>query len=328
MTKLNIYGRIYIKYRIIHLKYTNVSGVSMCIIPNFLAEANTICEIKENYPLSNLSTFKIGGNAELCAFPKSHTELVSLLTIAKKCSVKARVFGNASNVLFSSHGVSGLVIFTTEMKDIALEGEYISADCGAKLSALCNAAAKNSLCGLEFAYGIPGTVGGAVYMNAGAHGGEISHILVESICLDTGSGTLITLSAEEHGFAYRKSVFQEGKLIVLSSRFKLCTGNRDSIGSRMKELSEKRRASQPLDLPNAGSIFKRPAVGFSGKYIEDAGLKGFTVGGAQVSVKHAGFIVNIGGATSDDVLTLIQKIKDEVVQKFSVSLETEIIYID
>ena len=300
----------------------------MDIMPNFLTKANTICQTHENHPLAGLSTFKIGGNAELCAFPKSHGELASLLAIAKEYGVKARVFGNASNVLFSSHGVSGLVIFTTEMKDVALEGEYISASCGAKLSSLCNLAAKNSLCGLEFAYGIPGTVGGAVYMNAGAHGGEISHIIVESICLDTESGSMVTLRADEHGFGYRKSVFQEGRLIVLSSRFKLCTGERDAIEARMKELSEKRRASQPLELPNAGSIFKRPAVGFSGKYIEDAGLKGLTVGGAQVSLKHAGFIVNIGGATSDDVLALIQKVKDEVAQKFGVNLETEIICID
>lgn len=165
-------------------------------------------------------------------------------------------------------------------------------------------------------------------MNAGAHGGEVSHILVESLCYDTEKEEVFTLSAEEHEFAYRKSIFEKRPLIVLSSLFRLEKGSRTEIEAKMKELTAKRKASQPLELPSAGSVFKRPAVGFSGKYIEDAGLKGLAVGGAQISAKHAGFIVNVGGATSDDVLTLIKQTKEEVFRKFGVMLETEIIYIE
>lgn len=293
-----------------------------------LEEFNNICTCFENYPLAKHSTFKIGGPAEFCAFPKTAGELCALIAAAKANGVRARVFGGASNLLLSSDGVEGLVILTTEMKGIALEGERLRVFAGTRLSELCNFAAKNSLSGAEFLFGIPGTVGGAVYMNAGAHGGEVSHILVESICYDEEKDEIITLSAAEHEFAYRKSVFENRSLIVLSSLFELKKGAREEIEAKMKELTEKRRASQPLTLPSAGSVFKRPAVGFSGKYIEDAGLKGFTIGGAQVSEKHAGFIVNIGGATSHDVLALIEKIKEEVFRIFGIMLETEIIYVE
>ncbi|MBQ8404431.1 MAG: UDP-N-acetylmuramate dehydrogenase [Clostridia bacterium] len=294
----------------------------------FLAQLKNICEAYAAYPLANRSTFKIGGQAEFAAFPKTQAELCALIKLAKTCDVRARVFGNASNILFSSEGVSGLVIFTNQIKEISLEGENIRASCGVKLSSFCNLALKNELSGAEFAFGIPGTVGGAVYMNAGAHGGEISHILVESTCLDMRTGETLTLSASEHCFAYRTSVFEKGELLVLSSLFKLRKGTGEEIEAKMKEYTEKRKASQPLTMPSAGSVFKRPAVGFSGKYIEDAGLKGYKIGGAQVSEKHAGFIVNAGGATSCDVLALIEKIKTVVSEKFGVMLETEIIYVE
>ncbi len=294
----------------------------------FLDRLKNICEAHASYPTAKHSTFKIGGEAELAAFPGSTAELCAIVSLAEECGVRARVFGCASNVLFSSAGVSGLVIFTERMKELSCEGEYIRAACGVKLSALCNLARENELSGAEFAFGIPGTVGGAVYMNAGAHGGEISGILVESTCLNVHTGEVCTLSLAEHEFSYRKSVFEQGELLVLSSLFKLNRGAGAEIEAKMKEYTEKRRASQPLTLPSAGSVFKRPAVGFSGKYIEDAGLKGFTIGGAQVSEKHAGFIVNIGGATSGDVLSLIEKVKATVKEKFDVTLETEIIYVE
>lgn len=293
-----------------------------------LEEFNNICTCFKDYPLAQHSTFRIGGCAEYCAFPKTAGELCALLSIAKNSGVRARVFGGASNILFSSEGVRGLSVFTTEMKGVSLEGGRVRAFAGTRLSELCNFAAKNSLCGAEFLFGIPGTVGGAVYMNAGAHGGEVSHILVESICYDEENDEIITLSREEHEFAYRKSVFEKRRLTVLSSLFELEKGEQSAIEAKMKELAEKRRASQPLSLPSAGSVFKRPAVGFSGKYIEDAGLKGTAVGGAQVSEKHAGFIANVGGATSADVLSLIEKVKAEVFSRFGVMLETEIIYVE
>ena len=300
----------------------------MSEILTILEEFNNICTCFKDYPLASHSTFRIGGTAEYCAFPKTVGELCALFTVAKMNGVRARVFGNGSNLLFSSDGVEGLVILTTQMKGIYREGDCLRAFAGTKLSELCNFAAKNELRGAEFLFGIPGTVGGAVYMNAGAHGGEVSHILVESICYDTERDEMISLGAEEHEFAYRKSVFENRPLIVLSSLFKLEKGARIEIEAKMKELTAKRTASQPLNLPSAGSVFKRPAVGFSGKYIEDAGLKGTTIGGAQVSQKHAGFIVNIGGATSHDVLALIDKVKKEVSAKFGVMLETEIMYIE
>ncbi len=294
----------------------------------FLDRLKNICEAYAAYPLANHSTFKIGGKAEFAAFPKTAEDLCALIALAKSCDVRARVFGNASNVLFSSDGVSGLVIFTGQIKELSAEGENIRASCGTKLSALCNFALKNELSGAEFAFGIPGTVGGAVYMNAGAHGGEISHILVESTCLNTRTGELVTLSAAEHAFAYRTSVFEHGELLVISSLFALKKSSAEEIETKMKEYTEKRKASQPLTMPSAGSVFKRPAVGFSGKYIEDAGLKGYKIGGAQVSEKHAGFIVNAGGASSGDVLALIEKIKAVVYEKFGVMLETEIICVE
>ncbi len=300
----------------------------MAEILTVLEEFNNICTCFAGYPLAKHSTFKIGGAAEYCAFPKTVGELCALIKAAKANGVSARVFGGASNVLFSSEGISGLVIFTTEMKGISLENGGIRAFAGTRLSELCNFAARSGLCGAEFLFGIPGTVGGAVYMNAGAHGGEVSHILVESICYDEENGEIVTLSAEEHCFGYRESVLKHSPLTVLSSLFKLEHGDRAEIEAKMKALTEKRRASQPLEMPSAGSVFKRPAVGFAGKYIEDAGLKGARIGGAEISKKHAGFIVNAGGATSTDVLALAETAKAEVLARFGVELESEIIYVE
>ena len=300
----------------------------MAEILTVLEEFNNICTCFENYPLSKHNTFKIGGAAEYCAFPKTVGELCALITVAKINGVRARVFGGGSNVLFSSEGVSGLIIITTEMNGISPENGCLRAFAGTRLSSLCNFAARESLAGAEFLFGIPGTVGGAVYMNAGAHGGEVSHILVESICYDTEKDEIITLSAEEHAFGYRESIFKKRPLIVLSSLFRLEAGERAEIEAKMKALTEKRRASQPIDMPSAGSVFKRPATGFAGKYIEDAGLKGARVGGAEISRKHAGFIVNAGGATSGDVLALAEKAKKDVLARFGVELESEIIYVE
>ena len=300
----------------------------MAEILTVLEEFNNICTCFAHYPLAKHSTFKIGGEAEYCAFPKTPGELCALIEIAKMNGVRARVFGGASNVLFSSEGVSGLVVFTTEMKGISLENGCLRAFAGTRLSELCNFAARQSLCGAEFLFGIPGTVGGAVYMNAGAHGGEVSNILVDSICYDEEKDEIVTLTAEEHAFGYRESVLKHRPLIVLSSLFKLDVGNRTEIEDKMKALTEKRRASQPTEMPSAGSVFKRPAVGFAGKYIEDAGLKGARIGGAEISRKHAGFIVNAGGASSSDVLALAKTAKDEVLARFGVELESEIIYVE
>ena len=298
--------------------------LNMAEILSGLEEFNNICTCFADYPLLKHSTFKIGGNAEYCAFPKTHGELCALIEIAKINRVRARVFGGASNLLFSSEGVSGLIIFTTEMKGIALENGNIRAFAGTRLSELCNFAARESLCGAEFLFGIPGTVGGAVYMNAGAHGGEVSNILVESICYDTEKGEILTLSAEEHEFAYRKSIFGERPLIVISSLFKLDAGDRAEIEAKMKVLTEKRRASQPIELPSAGSVFKRPVDNFAGRMVENVGLKGYAIGGAQVSEKHAGFIINRDNATAADVIALVRRVREAVEEVYHYRLECEI----
>ena len=295
---------------------------------NFLSSAQNICTVHENMSLAPFSTFKIGGKSKLTAFPETERELCDIYSLAKSFGIKTHVIGNASNILFSTDGVKGLLIFTEKLCDISVSENTIHAMCGAKLSSLCIKARDHGLGGAEFAFGIPGTVGGAVYMNAGAYGGEISAILSDTLCFDTEKEELVRLSREDHLFGYRKSVLQKGTLIALSSRFALSKSKRELISEKMKEYAQKRRASQPLDLPNAGSIFKRPKEGFAGKYIEDAGLKGYTIGGAQISQKHAGFIVNTGKATSHDVLELIEKTKTEVFRKFGVMLETEIIYIE
>lgn len=281
----------------------------------------------EELELSKYSTFKIGGKARFAAFPKGEKELSALIRVSKENGLRYFVVGNASNILFESGGVDALIIFTHKLCEVEVKDEKIRCGSGFSLISLAIAAAKSSLSGLEFAYGIPGTVGGAVYMNAGAYGGEISQILVSSTCLDPETGKLVTLSREEHGFAYRKSVFQKNELVILSSEFALSKGDKEKIQEQMRENMQKRHDKQPLSYPNAGSTFKRPEGFFAGKLIEDAGLKGLRIGGASVSEKHAGFVINDGGATSGDVIALTDKIKETVYERFGVTLELEIIYI-
>lgn len=293
----------------------------------FTSLESACTKVFEDLPLAQHSTFKIGGNARFAAFPRNEKELISLISAANENGLRYEIVGNASNLLFDSDGVDALVIFTHALCNLETENEKIRCGSGFSLTGLALSAAKASLSGLEFAYGIPGTVGGAVYMNAGAYGGEISNILIESTCLDPKTGKTLTLSKDEHRFAYRKSVFQKNKLIILSSEFGLQKGEKAKIEELMRENMQKRHDKQPLSYPNAGSTFKRPEGYFAGKLIEDAGLKGFCVGGAEVSEKHAGFVINRGGATSHDVLALTDKIKETVSQKFGVTLELEIIYV-
>lgn len=294
----------------------------------FFEEAKRICsKFYRDFELAPHSTFKIGGKADFSAFPQNEKELVSLIALARENDVSWHVFGNCSNVLFESAGVEGLVIFTNGLTTVETEGEKIRCGSGFSLTSLSLFAAKNSLSDLEFAYGIPGTVGGAVYMNAGAYGGEISNIITESTCLCPETGEIVKLTAKEHEFSYRNSIFHKNRTVILSSEFKLQKGEKAAIEAIMRENMEKRKFKQPLSFPNAGSTFKRPQGAFAGKLIEDAGLKGFSVGGAQVSEKHAGFVINTGNATSTDVLALTDKIKQEVFSKFGIKLELEIIYV-
>ena len=225
-------------------------------------------------------------------------------------------------MVFSDAGYRGAVVFTGKCRNIKIENDLVFADAGVLLSALSSAARDESLSGLEFAFGIPGTLGGAIFMNAGAYGGSMSDVCISSWYYDLETGHFGESFGDAQCFGYRKSIYQEHpERIILSATLQLKKGNRKTISEEMRTYWDKRRATQPLDLPNAGSVFKRPEGHFAGKLIEDCGLKGLTVGGAQVSQKHAGFIVNIGGATCEDVKRLIEKIQTTVLQQTGVKLE-------
>ena len=290
-------------------------------------------EIRENEPLAAHSTFRIGGNAKIALFPKNVDELVSVLKNVKNCNYKYKVIGRGSNILFDDKGFDGIIIFTKQICDTEYvhrgDVTLIKVDCGKSLTELAGEAGKkHSLTGLEFAYGIPGTVGGAVYMNAGAYGGQMSDVVVETKYFDPADGEVKVFSGDGHKFDYRHSVFAEHpEYIILSTTLEVKEGNAEEIFALMNKNMTSRREKQPLEYPNAGSTFKRPTGYFAGKLIEDSGLKGYTVGGAQISEKHAGFTINIGGATSSDVLALIEHTKSTVKANFGVELESEIIYI-
>ena len=291
-------------------------------------------EIRENEPLCKHSSFKIGGNASFAAFPKNEEELVSVINTAKNNKIKFLVVGNGSNLLFDDEGFDGIVIFTKHLSFVEYlhrrDSTLIEVGCGKSLTELASdAGKKHLLTGLEFAYGIPGSVGGAVYMNAGAYGGQMSDLVISTKYYDTQTNEIVTISAPDHRFDYRHSIFAEHpEYVILSTTLEMKEGDPEQILAQMSKNMDARREKQPLELPNAGSTFKRPGGGlFAGKLIEDSELKGYTIGKAQVSTKHAGFIVNLGGARCADVLAVIRHIKETVLKNFGVELESEIIYV-
>ncbi len=287
-------------------------------------------ECAENISLKAYSTFKIGGSCPLGVFPKSADELwATVSTIHEYCGIYA-VIGNGSNILFSDYGFEGVLVFTYKMNGVRMISDTeIYAEAGAKLAIVSSFAQKNGLSGAEFMHGIPGTCGGALYMNAGAYGSEMSNVVKYTDCLNLNTGEIVRLCGDEHGFSYRNSVFQDRKeLIVIGTCMELIRGDADAICATMHQNMQKRKASQPLEYPNAGSAFKRPENGFAAKMIDECGLKGYAVGGAQVSEKHAGFIVNVGGATAKDVLELMKVVADKVEKKFGVRLQSEIEFLD
>ncbi len=286
-------------------------------------------EFTEKIMLSSLSTFRIGGVADCIAYPKNECELTSAIMLAKENSVKFEVVGNCSNILFSDEGYRGLIICTKKMSYLSQSGTNITAQCGVKTSLLSALARDSSLSGLEFAQGIPATVGGAIAMNAGAYGGEMSEVVISVRAINTNTGEVLLLGRDELAFSYRKSIFTEKKdLVCTLVNFDLKPSQKELIDARMRENAESRRQKQPLDKPSCGSYFKRPEGYFAAKLIDDCNLKGLTVGGATVSEKHAGFIVNMGGATARDVLTLADQVRDAVYKKYGVLLESEVKYID
>ena len=281
-------------------------------------------------PLKDYCSFHIGGPAEVFCSPQSQKQLISILLFCLQNNVPYFVLGKGSNLLISDKGLRGVVISTAGFTKITRDEDYVSAFCGVLLKDLCNFAMDNGLSGLEFASGIPGSVGGAVFMNAGAYGGEIKDVLYCSKCLIpsidnlSSANPVLHMKAEEHQFGYRHSALQEHSLIHLSSVFHLKPESPSAIKLKMDDLEAQRWDKQPMDLPSAGSVFKRPEGCFTGKLVDDCGLRGFRIGDAAVSGKHCGFIVNVGSATAEQVLQVIHYVQKTVFARFGVSLETEI----
>lgn len=278
-----------------------------------------------NEPMAKRTSFRIGGGAEVMAFPKNADELSRILKASALLDCMPVILGAGTNVLAPDEGVPGLVICLKDCLDgIEQTGECrIRVMAGVTMTRAAVFAANLGLSGLEFAHGIPGTVGGGVYMNAGAYGGEICQVC-KSVDVMDFSGELRRFSAEEMEFSYRHSILEENPGIVVAAEFELTSTPAEQIKAKMKELMGKRSASQPLDLPSAGSAFKRPAAGYAAALIDQAGLKGYSVGGAAISTKHAGFAVNLGGATASDVKTLLTNVSDIVFEKSGIRLEPEV----
>ncbi|MCI1634324.1 MAG: UDP-N-acetylmuramate dehydrogenase [Liquorilactobacillus nagelii] len=274
-------------------------------------------------PLSKYSNTRTGGPADLLAFPANSQQAIELVGQANKLQLPITILGNASNLIVKDGGIEGLVIILRNMKQINCQTNKITAEAGASLIDVTEMAYQRGLTGLEFAAGIPGSVGGAIFMNAGAYGGEISQV-VESVTVIDRQGQLKKYSKRDLNFNYRHSRIQTEGDLVLEATFNLESGNQQLIHEKMNDLNFRRAAKQPLEYPSCGSVFKRPQGHYTGKLIQDAGLQGFRVGDAQISLKHAGFIVNLGQATAGDYLTVIQHVQQTILKKFQVKLETEV----
>lgn len=280
-------------------------------------------EYKTNLSVRDRSSFKIGGRVALAIYPANAEQTAIALSALNGAGIKHEIIGNASNLLFAFDYYNGAFVFTDRLDACDLYEEYIACGAGVSLTHLANLAAKSSLSGLEFAYGIPGFLGGAVYMNAGAYGGQMSDVVIHTVALNKRTGQICRL--DECEFSYRKSIYMRDRdLVCLGATLKLARAEESEIRARMAENMRARKEKQPLELGSAGSYFKRPEGHFAGKLIEDCGLKGFSVGGAQVSEKHAGFIVNRGDADWREVLELERIVKEKVALTFGVALEREV----
>ena len=276
-------------------------------------------------PMAKHTSFRIGGPADALAQPANEAELAALLQRAAEHAVPVTLIGNGSNLLVRDKGIRGLVIKLGNLfSSVAAEGNTLTFGCGVSLAMASKKAASLSLSGMEFAVGIPGTIGGAVYMNAGAYDGEMAKVVTSVRVMDR-EGKISELKASELAFAYRHTALQNSGLIVTSVTCVLQPDEADAIAAKMADFSQRRISKQPLELPSAGSMFKRPPGYFAGTLIDQTGLKGYTVGGAQVSTKHAGFVVNVGGATAQDVLQLISDVQSKVFAAHGVRLEPEVL---
>ncbi len=285
-------------------------------------------EYRLNAPMSEYTSFRTGGPADILILPKNEPELRGVLSLCADEEIRPFIFGNGSNLLVSDDGIRGVSVrLASNFDEIRLlNDDMIFCTAGTKLAKLCNFALENSLTGLEFAYGIPGTAGGAAYMNAGAYGGEMKDVLVSCNHLDY-SGNPGRLTGDQLGLSYRRSAYTDKYFVITGITVKLQKGEREEINAKMKDILQRRVDKQPLDLPSAGSFFKRPEGYFAGALIEQCGLKGFSVGGAQVSEKHAGFVVNKGGATTSEIMELGKTVSEKVFNETGVKLEMEVKYI-
>ena len=285
-------------------------------------------EFEQNYILAKVSSFKVGGSADLALFPKNESEFCFVVSVLSETNTKFEILGRCSNVLFSDDGYRGVIIFTNKMKDITFNDNTVVAMAGAGLATVAVLARDRSLGGFEFAHGIPGSIGGAVAMNAGAFDSEMKDIVVSSIILDLNNEKFSVIDNSEHEFSYRDSIFLRNKnLICISTTIKLFESTHEEISEKMSYFSKIRREKQPLEYPSCGSFFKRPQGLYAAKLIDDCGLKGYSVGGAMVSNKHAGFIINTGRATSKDIVELGDLVSNKIYEKFGVRLEREVKYI-
>jgi len=279
--------------------------------------------IKIDEKLSEYVNFKVGGPADILLIPNSKEQVIKSIKICKENNIPFYLIGNGSNILVRDGGFRGVVLSLKNVKNIYVDGEKIEAECGVMLKEVSDKAIENSLTGFEFACGIPGTIGGAVFMNAGAYDGEISKVIESAEVIDENCN-IIRLSREELDFGYRSSLVMKKGYTVLSAVFKLEKGQVKTIKELIEDLTNKRESKQPLEYPSAGSTFKRPTGYFAGKLIQDAGLKGYSIGGAAVSEKHSGFVINKGNATAKDITDLIKHIQDEVKKQFGVDLHPEV----
>ena len=279
--------------------------------------------IKIDEKLSEYVNFKVGGPADILLIPNSQEQVIKSIKICKENNIPFYLIGNGSNILVRDGGFRGVVLSLKNVKNIYVDGEKIEAECGVMLKEVSDKAIENSLTGFEFACGIPGTIGGAVFMNAGAYDGEISKVIESAEVIDENCN-IIRLSREELDFGYRSSLVMKKGYTVLSAVFKLEKGQVKTIKELIEDLTNKRESKQPLEYPSAGSTFKRPTGYFAGKLIQDAGLKGYSIGGAAVSEKHSGFVINKGNATAKDITDLIKHIQDEVKKQFGVDLHPEV----
>ena len=293
------------------------------MIYNELINLYPAMDIKLNEPLSHYSYTKVGGKADALVFPQTKQEVQQIIEWVETNQVPLTILGNLSNLIVMDGGIRGVVMILTRMNQIQVEGETVIADAGASLIEVTQVARDHHLTGLEFACGIPGSIGGAIFMNAGAYGGEIKDLPLEIETL-TRTGEFTTYTTQTAQFSYRHSIFQDNHEVVLQVKFQLEPGKIDVIQSEMDRLTELRTSKQPLELPSCGSVFKRPEGHFTGKLIQDAGLQGYRIGGAEISKKHAGFIVNVDHATATDYIELIQFIQHRIWELYQVQLEPEV----